>query len=506
MNILDAAIGFFAPKWGAQRTAWRLRMAMADREMARRSYDGAARGRRTDGWRATSASANTELAYAQPILRNRARDLERNNPSMAKAIEELVSAIVNSGIVPTPVSKSKRDKTNLAFAWKAWAKTCDFDEQLPIAGLQALAVRAMIVSGSVLIVRRWDTRVKPGKIALRIQVLENDHLDRMRSGPVTGGGLIMGGIEFDKDGRRVAYWIYPRHPGEVLYPSIATGSVRVPADDVIHLYRKIRPGQVDGASWLAPSMMRARDLDDYKDAMLLGQKIAACTVAMVKSPGGAAKTTLAQSSNDDQGRRVEQFEPGMIEYLFAGEDVEFHTPNPPQGHDVFVQTANRDIAAGLNVTYEGMTGDLSNTNYSSIRSGRLSLQAFVESIQWQTVIPIKLERLWGWFIGGAVLAGIVNNADADVEWTTPRMPLTDPERDYGALITAIRAGLISLPEALRQLGEDPDAVLDDIAASNAQLDQQGIILDSDPRHRTQQGLDVNQAAKSADKIAKDKTA
>jgi capsid protein len=87
---------------------------------------------------------------------------------------------------------------------------------------------------------------------MRLQVLEPDYLDLHRNGVVTaGGGQIIDGIEFDKQGRRVAYWLFTSHPGSARLMTTQFASVRVPADRVLHIYRVDRPGQVRGVPWLA---------------------------------------------------------------------------------------------------------------------------------------------------------------------------------------------------------------------------------------------------------------
>jgi capsid protein len=73
-----------------------------------RKYDGASVGRRTDGWIATSADANTELAAALTRLRGRARDLVRNNPYAARAVKAHTANTIGSGIVPR--SRSQADE------------------------------------------------------------------------------------------------------------------------------------------------------------------------------------------------------------------------------------------------------------------------------------------------------------------------------------------------------------------------------------------------------------
>ena len=93
MNALDKVIGYFSPERAYRRGRFR---AAAETF----AYDGAKSGRRTDGWIAAGGDANTEVGASLASLRNRSRDLLRNNPYASKAIAELVGNTVGTGIVP----------------------------------------------------------------------------------------------------------------------------------------------------------------------------------------------------------------------------------------------------------------------------------------------------------------------------------------------------------------------------------------------------------------------
>ena len=93
MNALDKVIGYFSPERAYRRARFRSAAEMF-------AYDGAKSGRRTDGWIAAGGDANTEVGASLIHLRNRSRDLLRNNPYASKAIAELVGNTVGTGIVP----------------------------------------------------------------------------------------------------------------------------------------------------------------------------------------------------------------------------------------------------------------------------------------------------------------------------------------------------------------------------------------------------------------------
>ena len=84
--------------------------------------------------------------------------------------------------------------------------------------------------------------------------------------------------------------VYKRqHPGCLTLTNWQAGFISkpIPAESVLHVYKKDRPGQVRGVTWLAPVILKLRDLDEYEDAELVRKKIEACFAAFVISPDGS---------------------------------------------------------------------------------------------------------------------------------------------------------------------------------------------------------------------------
>ncbi len=465
MTLLDRAIAWVAPGLAVKRARARLALSMV------RGYEGAKVGRRTEGWRASGTSANAEVLPALSALRNRARDLVRNNPYGRRAINALTGGLVGSGFV----AGIGDDRAKMRDLWAKWVSECDADSQLDFNGLQSLVARCMFESGEC-IVRLRTRKLEDGlAVPLQLQVLEPDHLDAGKTQALANGGRIIAGVEFDAIGRRVAYWLFPDHPGELVLGAATMSSQRVTADRVIHLYEKLRPGQVRGVPALAASMMRMRDLDDYEEAELVRKGIEACFAAFVTSP--ESDPTLAASRTDDAGRRIETLGAGMIQYLRPGESVSFGAPHASDGYDAYTRTQLHAIAAGAGITYEQLTGDLSQVNYSSIRTGMLEFRRMVECLRWQMFAPIFLARVQAEFLRHAALAGAMPSDAQGWEWTAPRWEWVDPLKDTEATATEIRTGLSSLSEKLRERGMDPDSVFAEIAKERQKLAALGITLD-----------------------------
>ena len=92
----------------------------------------------------------------------------------------------------------------------------------------------------------------------------------------------------------------------------------------------------------------------------------------------------------------------------------------------------------------------------------------------------------------AIIGGMQVDASAipTAEWTAPPAPMIDPSVEGLAYARNIRAGIMSLSEAIRERGYAPDELLAEMAEDNKTLDRLGLILDSDPRRTTQAGQPV----------------
>jgi lambda family phage portal protein len=479
---LDRAIGTLAP-----RTALRRALARQSFEALTRGYDGAVQGRRTDGWRAVGTSADAEIGVAGSLLRDRMRDLVRNNPHAAKAVSVLVNNIVGSGIIPRASSGDGKLDTQVNALWEAWSARCDADGQLDFIGLQTLACRQMVEAGEALL-RRRQRRAGDGlAVPLQVQLLEADMLDAGRNGDLVDGGRILQGIEFSGLGQRRAYWLFAQHPGDsVVSSKRRLNSSAIPASDILHLYEKQRT-QIRGVPWGAPVIRTLRDLDDWTQAELVRKKTEACVVGIVLG-ADEAEQGIAPSVVDADGNRVEQFEPGLIAYARGGKDIRFNQPATTAGVAEWLRAQLHIVAAGFRMPYELLTGDLSQVNYSSIRAGLVEFRRLIDAVQWQIVIPMFCQPVWDWFTEQAWAAGRLPQPRIAVEWSPPRFEAVDPLKDAMADLLAMRSGTMTLAQAIARQGHNPDAVLAEIAAMNAKLDALGLILDSDPRRVTKTGV------------------
>jgi lambda family phage portal protein len=481
VSWLDRAVAVISPVAATKRA-----LARQAFDGLARGYDGASKGRRTDGWRTAGTSADTEVGMASALLRDRMRDLVRNNPHAAKAVSVLVNNIIGAGIMPRAVSGNEELDKTVNKLWGQWSRQCDADGQLDFYGLQTLICREMVEAGEVLVRRRMRKTSDGLNVPMQLQILEADFLDATRNGETAGKDRLVQGVQFDGIGRRKAYWIHESHHGDA-FGAIQGGfqSKAVSAADIVHVYEKQRV-QVRGVPWGAPVIRSLRDLDDYEVAEIVRKKTEACVTAIVFGDD-ETQQGVAPAVTDADGKHVEQFEPGLIAYARGGKDIKFNQPAATGGYAEYKRASLHTVSAGFRVPYELLTGDLSQVNYSSIRAGLVEFRRMIDAVQWQLFIPMLCQPVWNWFTEAAWVAGHIPESVVPVEWSPPKFEAVDPMKDAMADLLSIRSGTMTLAEAIARQGRNPDAVLAEIASMNAKLDAAGIVLDSDPRRVTKTG-------------------
>jgi len=473
-NTLDKLIGYVAPAAGLRRIAARAglqrmaeRESVADQRMGR--YEGAKTGKRTVGWLSSGASANAEIGVDLARLRERSRELIRNNHFAAKAVQSWKSAVVGAGI------NARFADPVIQAVWDAWQRRCSADGLAHFAAVQAMVCQTVFESGECLVRfrrRRYADGLRP---AFQVQVLEPDYLDLDLTKSVTGGYIIQG-VEFNLIGQRVAYWLYGQHPGDVLTTGVRGGmpltSQRIDAAEVIHVFDPTRPGQVRGVPRLAPVMLVMRDLDDWEDSELVRKKTESTVAMGVTSPEGDS-FQFGSEVFDAAGNRVTAMEPGMILKLKPGEDVKFNQPAYAGGYEAYKVSRTQDIAAGVSMPFEVLTGNYSKSNYSSSRMGVVDYGRGVSAHQWNLMIPVLCDGVAGWF--SREMERFENVADIALpEWDPPAFDLLDRESEAKADQTMLQIGTMTFAQAAARQGYDPRQQLDEIAEYAQQLKDAGV--------------------------------
>ena len=464
-------------------------------------YDGIGGGRRSLAWQVGNPGAVSALAFTQNELRAKSRDLVRRNAWAAAGVEAFVSNAIGTGIKPQSMVADNVLREAINSLWWDWCEEADAAGLTDFYGLQALACRAMLEGGECLVRLRYRHPEDGLPVGLQLQLLEPEHLPTTLNQELPSGNVIRAGIEFDRLGRRTAYHLYRSHPGDgSLAPMSDTGgfiggldTVRVPASEIVHLFRPLRPGQIRGEPWLARALVKLNELDQYDDAELVRKKTAAMFAGFITrmSP---EDNLMGEGLPDANGAAMAGLEPGTMQILEPGEDVKFSQPaDVGASYAEFLRMQFRAVAAAMGITYEMLTGDLTQVNYSSIRAGLLEFRRRCEAIQHNVIVHQLCRPIWRAWMEQAALEGALalpqfNQNKRDylaAKWIPQGWQWVDPKKEFDAMLTAIRAGLLSRSEAISAFGYDAEDIDREIAADNQRADELGLVFDSDPRHDKQ---------------------
>lgn len=481
LNWLDKAITWFAPRTGLQRARARAAVEVL------RGYEGARTGRRFDSWLTNGSDANAALDGDLQRLRDRSHDLVRNNPHASRMKSLVAGGAVGTGIQPFSDTGDVAVDKVIDAAFARHSAECDADRQLDYWGMQRLVSDGMFESGETVVRRRVRKPSDGYYVPLQYQVMEADHIDLSQM-TNTSGGVTIQGVEFDAIGSRAGYWMYPQHPGAMgtARGVGAFGSKFVPATEIAHVYRKVRPSQVHGAPALAPVITLLRDMDEYGEAEIVRAKIAACLSLFVTQPVDS-QTVGKATTEIDGGGRLETMRPGMIVYGKPGETAE---PIVPAGHANFAEFMKFDqhlLAIGVDAFYAQLTGDLGSVNWASFRAGDRDYRAAIDALRWLYLIPMGFDVMWRWFIDAAFLAGRIPVQNYGVRWSPPQFLSVDPVKDAEADEADLANGTLDFAESCARRGLDPERHLASLQKWMQKIDAAGLTLAWDRRKVTSTG-------------------
>lgn len=453
----------------------------------RAQYDAGGSGRRMRGWMPASSGPNKAITGLQNI-RNRSRDANRNDWSGESSTQKWATNLIGIGITPRfKRIKSKTRKQILTDLWNDFVAQSDADGVLNLYGQQTLGVRAWLESGEFFMRRRYR-RLNDGLVVpLQIQLIEADYVPLLDADNWPGmptGNRIRSGIEFNKSNRRTAYWVYKEHPGDGQGRSIGSNDlVRVPAEDMRHVFEPKRIGQLRGVPGLAPVLARLRSIGDYDDAVLERQKLANLFVAFItrNMPGADGDTDPLTGLPIEfaGGEPFAGMQPGMTQELDPGQDVKF--ANPPEAgttYSDYMRTQNMGTAAAAGIPYEIFSGDIANVSDRTLRVIIQEFRRFAEQRQWQVIIPMMCQPVVEWFAEAGVLANKIRLNEVDDVRRAEHAPhgwqYIHPVQDPQGKAMEVEKGFRSRSSVIAERGDDPDTVDDERAADEAREKLLGI--------------------------------
>jgi lambda family phage portal protein len=462
--------------------------------------------RLNSGWVPFNATAEQTDQGQRDIIRARARDLERNSDLAEGIIGPLERNVVGTGIrlqakiMNDDGSESEDLNKQIEDLWEEWtrARNCDVTGQQSFYEMQQMAVRRTAVDGGIFFTKAYTNS---GPVPLSLQAREVDELDNSRvSFAGMAGNRIVGGIELDKYNKPVAYWFKKFTPD-----GYWTGeSERITAEKVVFLWKKNRPTQIREISPLAKTLPRVRDVNEFIEAVSVKERILACLSVFItkQTPGGVGRGIKV---DDKSGYQQKTLTPGMIHELQPGESVNAVNPSGQASNAKdFISIQQRMAGTGQGLSYEAVSRDMSQVNYSSARQGLLEDQRTY--MMWQQfLIEHFCREIYTEFVISAVLAGQLNIPDfwqnkkkyLKHTWISPGWSWIDPLKEVTANTKALQSGQDTLANLCAQRGEDWREVLKQRAAEMQMAKELGLNIMGGDKNAQQQAQNGNTAGANA---------
>lgn len=474
-NLRKSLARVIAPRRPPAARKARVQSARAPMQM--RIYQAARSSRLTSGWATSTTSADSELSASLTALRNRSRALVRDAAYAKRAKVVVQNNVIGAGIGMQGQVMSSRDtlredvNTAIEEAWRDWScsEYCHTGGTLHFCDLERALMGQVFDAGEVF-VRKHYRPFGGGEIPFALEMIEAERIADEFSYPpsAAAGAIIKMGIEVDRYGRPVAYWLRQRHPGELrVLPGEADKLERVPAEQILHLRLVDRWPQTRGEPWLHAVARKLNDMDGYSEAEIVAARGSANYLNTIETAEGEHPLATPVDPSNPGGEQEVITEPGMTLRLAVGEKMNFNNPSRPNtALDPFMRYMLREVAAGTGVSYESLSRDYSQSNYSSSRLALLDDRDLWRMLQQWFLRNFRLPLHKEW-LRSAVLARAVAPVRVEEYAVDPKKfeavlfkprgwSWIDPTKEVEAYKEAIKAGFTTVTDVIAQTGGGQD--------------------------------------------------
>lgn len=472
------------------------------RRGGRRSYSSAIHNRLTEDWVRSASSQDSEARAALAVLRDRARDGERNNDWIRGQLFSVEANIIGLGIrLQSNIKNSKGESDTelnkkIEEEWKKWCRpdSCDVTGRMSMPDMQRLIARSMYRDGETPLIRFIYKKRGKSRVPFSLQFLEQDRIDEKLNRPAAEGqNAIKMGVEIDEYGKALFYHIHRVHPGDsALFKSGSTDLIKVPADKLIHGFRLERAEQTRAVSLFSAALSTIRQLKGFIDAVVIRKRVEASIMYFIKTLTGEAPITSVEDAesagNPEKQDRLTDIVPAGVHYLAQDEDVVSPPINSTNAGDESIKAGLlRDMATSTGISYESTSGDFTKTNYSSSRMSKLSERELFRIIQ-QWIADNVMQPIFEEWIKAAEMNGVIKipgysqNPEQfnQPKWLPRGWSWVDPQKDIQATVTAVKSGLTTMTEALAERGLDFEETMNQIKKERERINELGLELDIFP--------------------------
>ena len=406
-------------------------------------------------------------------LRAHSRHLVKNNPILARYIRLLqVNVVGHTGIqlqcdirtrAGAPLEKKNSE---VETAWNWWCGCCTTDGRSMLDLLQG-TIGLEAQDGEVLCRYVYGPSWRCG---FALEPIDPDRLDHTYH---DAAKRIVMGVEQDGWGRPVAYHLWTQHPDS---PG-ARKRERVPASEILHLFRPQASRQTRGVPWCAPVMLMLSLIGKYWEAEVAAAAHEASRAGFLQLEAGSG------IPGEDDRDTPQDMEVGPVTYVGLPPGVTANLPDvkhPNTAFEPFSRAALRLVASGLGVDHASLASDRGDANYGSQRGGLLDSRDNYRVLQAHLVQSFLSPIFERWLAMARLSRHVTYQASPRPSWAARGWDWIDPAKDVKAAIDAINAQIDTRTHVLSQKGRAFRDVMQELADERAFAKSVGVNLESQP--------------------------
>lgn len=386
------------------------------------AYDGGNRlDREIMSWAPAIQSADAEISGSKELMDARGRDLVRNDPMIANAVDLYRNGVVGNKYIldcrldgedlgfDEETSDLVSAEIERKFEFYAHSMRCHVDAAMTktLTDILRMGVGGYVMTGEVLATIEF---IKDRRFTTAINMIDPDRLSNPDYKMDTQ--FMKGGIEIDKFDMPIAYHIRTQHPGDHYITSGTAKWTRVPARKpwgrqmVIHIKETLRPGQTRGIAKMVAALRSIKMTNKYQDLSLqnkVNNAMVAMTMETDMNPIEAAKLLgsdddqvvganagIMRKFNDEYLREALSFAKSgnvakvngsIVPFLPPGTKLNSNNLSDGSIGSEFEDSLIRRIAAGVGLSYEELSKNLSKTSFAGVKAALGQTFAHMQAVK-----------------------------------------------------------------------------------------------------------------------------
>jgi lambda family phage portal protein len=441
----------------------------------RAKFDAAESGEDRRHWAASDAfAADAALSpWVRRTMRNRARYERANNSYLAGISATLATNLIGTG------PRLQLDIGDEAVARVVERAFFDWGWQIDLPAKLRTMREAIVTDGEAFALMISNPRL-PG-VQLDLRLVEAEMVatptELMRT-TITPDGNTVDGLEFDAIGNVIAYMVLNYHPGSN-YRVNNLEFQRVPAGQMIHWFRPIRPGQHRGVPECAPALKLFAQLRRYTEAVVAAAETAADFAGFLRTNSPAAEIDEV-----DAFAEMEIQKRAMVTLPDGWTFEQLKAEQPTSTYAMFKRELVNEIARCLQLPYNVAALDSSSYNYAS---GRMDHQvsAANDRVMRDDLERVMLDRVFAAWVNEASLAGVLPEAlppfsEWNWAWQWDGKEHVDPAKEANASETRLRTHTTTLAAEYAKQGKQWDVELRQRASEMSLMKELGLFIDPTP--------------------------